>query len=97
MSQTAAGLLSLLTLVVALVVVCVPLGTWIFKVFTDTRHWRVERLLYRFAGVDPEREQGWRAYAVSVGAVSVVGFVLLLALILLQTSLPCARAPAAWA
>ncbi|GAB3079171.1 potassium-transporting ATPase subunit KdpA [Pedococcus soli] len=88
MSEAAAGLLSLLTLVVALVVVCVPLGTWIAKVFTDTRHWRVERVLYRVAGVDPEREQGWRAYAVSVGAVSVVGFVLLLGLILLQTSLP---------
>ncbi|GAA2738682.1 potassium-transporting ATPase subunit KdpA [Pedococcus aerophilus] len=88
MSETAAGLLSVLTLVVALVVFCVPLGTWIATVFTDTRHWRVERLLYRVAGVDPERAQGWRAYAVSVGAVSVVGFVLLLGLILLQTSLP---------
>ena len=88
MSETAAGLLSVLTLVVALVVFCVPLGTWIATVFTDNRHWRVERLLYRVAGVDPERAQGWRAYAVSVGAVSVVGFVLLLGLILLQTSLP---------
>ena len=36
MSQTAAGLLSLLTLVVALVVVCVPLGTWIATTPSDS-------------------------------------------------------------
>ncbi len=88
MSDAAAGLLTILTLVVALVVVGVPLGGWLATVFTDPNHWRIERMLYRVAGVDPDREQGWRAYAVSVGAVSVIGIGLLLALILLQTSLP---------
>ena len=68
------------------------------KVFTDTRHWRVERVVYRLVRVDPDSEQGWRAYAASVVAFSVVGIAALFALIVAQTA-PAAggRAPRAWA
>ncbi|MBK8470646.1 MAG: potassium-transporting ATPase subunit KdpA [Actinomycetales bacterium] len=72
----AAGLVGIIVAVLAW-----PLGTWLARVFLDERHWRVERAVYRAAGVDPDTEQRWTTYAVSVvafGAVSVVGLWLLI-------------------
>jgi K+-transporting ATPase ATPase A chain len=48
----------------------------------------LERSLYRLAGVDPEAEQRWTAYAGSVLAFSLAGFLLLYALQRLQAHLP---------
>jgi potassium-transporting ATPase potassium-binding subunit len=48
----------------------------------------VERPIYRLCGVDPQREQRWTAYAVSVIAFSLVSFLLLYAILRLQGSLP---------
>lgn len=88
MSDTLSGLLTI-GLVVVLVAVCYhPLGAWMARVFTDTRHWRTERLVYRLVRVDPDSEQGWRAYATSVVAFSVVGVVALFGLVVAQTHLP---------
>jgi potassium-transporting ATPase potassium-binding subunit len=91
MSDTVSGLLTIAVLVAALAVVHVPLGSWMAKVFTDTRHWRVERLVYRLVRVDPTSEQRWVTYAVAVLAFSVVGIVLLFLLIVFQGVLPLAR------
>ncbi len=66
----------------------VPLGTWIHRVFTDERDWRVERLAYRLVGVDPRTEQRWTGYALSVLAFSVVSVVLLFLLLVGQGLLP---------
>ena len=52
------------------------------------RHWRVERRVYRWTGVNPDQEQPWTVYAASVGAFSVVSFVLLFLVILAQGWLP---------
>jgi potassium-transporting ATPase potassium-binding subunit len=91
MSDTVSGLLTIAVLVAALAAVHIPLGSWMAKVFTDTRHWRVERLVYRLVRVDPTSEQRWVTYAVAVLAFSVVGIVLLFLLIVLQGVLPLAR------
>ncbi|HET7799767.1 MAG TPA: potassium-transporting ATPase subunit KdpA [Humibacillus xanthopallidus] len=91
MSDTVSGLLTIAVLVAALAAVHVPLGSWMAKVFTDTRHWRVERLVYRLVRVDPASEQRWVTYAVAVLAFSVVGIVLLFLLIVFQGVLPLAR------
>ena len=48
----------------------------------------VERLLYRFAGIDPEREQPWRTYALSLLAFSAVSVVGLYVLQRVQGALP---------
>jgi K+-transporting ATPase ATPase A chain len=88
MTDSVSGLLTI-GLLVALLGVCYhPLGAWMAAVFTDTRHWRVERVVYRLVRVDPDSEQGWRAYATSVAAFSVVGIVALFVLVLAQTHLP---------
>jgi len=70
-----------------LVLVSTPLlGAYIARVFGanaapgDRVFLPVERVLYRLGGVDPEREQPWNVYALSLlafGAVSVVGLFLL--------------------
>lgn len=48
----------------------------------------LERLLYRIAGVAPEREQRWTAYALSLLAFSLCSWLLLYALLRLQGLLP---------
>ena len=73
---------------VILLVVCRPLGTWLYRVFTDDQHWRVERVIYRTAGVDPDSEQRWTRYAVSVVAFGVASVAFLWLLILVQGWLP---------
>ena len=56
--------------------------------FTTDRHWRVERRAYRIVGVNPDQEQPWTVYAASVGAFSVLSFLLLFLVILAQGWLP---------
>ena len=90
MSDTAAGLLTIGVLVTLLALSHAPLGGYLAVVYTSPKHWRGERWLYRVMGVDPEREQTWKVYAASIAAVSVVGFLVLLLLILGQDALPLA-------
>jgi potassium-transporting ATPase potassium-binding subunit len=87
MSTTTAGVIFLASLLVALVVVHRPLGDYMYRVFTSTRHLRVERVLYRVMGVSPDGEQTWRVYARSVLAFSAVSLLFLYALQRLQNHL----------
>ncbi len=48
----------------------------------------VERLIYRFTGIDPAKEQDWKGYAVSVLIFSVVGMLLTYLILRLQYFLP---------
>ena len=91
MGDTAAGLLTILTLVAILALVHVPLGDFIAHTFTSERDLRVERLIYRACGISPRSQQRWTTYAVSLIAFSVVSVVLLFALCVLQPHLPLAR------
>ena len=61
MSWTAAAWLQAGLLVVALAVSYRPLGDYMARVFTSAKHWRVERVLYRVMGVDPDADQHWPA------------------------------------
>ncbi len=75
-------------LVAALVLVHVPLGDYMYRVYSAERHWRAERFIYRLIGADPAAEQTWVAYARSVLAFSAVGVVFLFVLQLVQGKLP---------
>ena len=72
------------------VATAVPLGRYVAAVSDGRVSWLrpVETLLYRVSGIDPERGQDWRQYALAVLAVSAAGFVLLYALLRLQGMLP---------
>src|SRR5438132_4588952 len=77
MSSTAAGWLQFARLVVALAACYVPLGNYIARVFTDTKHWRVERGIYKLCGIDPEADMRWSVYLRSILAFSLVSVLFL--------------------
>ncbi|BBX85392.1 potassium-transporting ATPase subunit KdpA [Mycolicibacterium aubagnense] len=80
--------LQLATIVAILAVLHVPLGNYMASVYSGEKHWRAERLIYRIAGVEPDREQHWVWYAASVLAFSVVSVAVLFGLLMLQAQLP---------
>jgi K+-transporting ATPase ATPase A chain len=84
MSDTTAGVLTIVSLAVALALVHRPFGDFLYRVVDSTTHSRAERLVYRLVGVDADAEQSWAVYARSVLAFSAVGVLLLYALLRLQ-------------
>ncbi|PGH43712.1 potassium-transporting ATPase subunit KdpA [Micromonospora sp. WMMA1996] len=87
MSMTTAGVLFVLSLVVALVAVYRPFGDHMYRVVSGTRSARVERGIYRLVGVNPAAEQTWGVYARSVLAFSAVSILFLYAFQRLQNHL----------
>ncbi|WP_418003375.1 potassium-transporting ATPase subunit KdpA [Mycobacterium sp. PDNC021] len=88
MSTTAAGIAFLLSLIVALAAVHVPLGDYMFRVYTSEKHSRAERLIYKAIGADPHAEQNWGAYARSALAFSAISLLFLFVFQLVQGLLP---------
>jgi K+-transporting ATPase ATPase A chain len=87
-TTTGAGIAFLALLVVALVAVHVPLGDYMYRVYTSERDWRIEKLAYRIIGANPKAQQPWFAYARSVLAFSTVSVLFLFFFELLQDKLP---------
>ena len=79
--MTAAGWAQLIALIVVIGVTAPLLGRYMANVYEggpsrlDRVFGPVERLIYRACRIDPEREQRWNVYALSVLAFSVVGIV----------------------
>lgn len=88
MNVTLQAICMIATIALLLAFVHVPLGTWMYRCFTDENDWAPERLIYRAVGVDPRVEQGWRTYAVASVMFGVASVVLLFALIMAQGVLP---------
>jgi K+-transporting ATPase ATPase A chain len=80
--------LFLALLIVALAVVHVPFGDYMYRVYSSDKHSRVERVIYRLIGADPKSEQSWGAYARSVLAFSAVSILFLFIFQLVQGKLP---------
>jgi K+-transporting ATPase ATPase A chain len=87
-STATAGIIFLAVLVLALVVVHVPLGDYMFRVYSSEKDSSVERVVYRLIGVDPRSEQTWGAYARSTLAFSSVSILFLFVFQLVQGKLP---------
>ena len=83
-----AGWTQLVVLVVVLAAAYRPLGDYMAWVYTSKRTLRVERWIYRAAGVDPAFEQRWTAYAVSLLAFSAASVLLLYVFQRVQGGLP---------
>lgn len=80
MSDTLAGFLQLGVLLVALAVGWRFLGNYMARVYSSPKHLRVERVLYRIVGVDPDADQRWPVYLRSIlifSGISVLGLFLL--------------------
>ena len=88
LGSTFAGIAFLFLLVAALVAVHVPLGDYMYRVYTSPRDLKVEKAIYRVVGVNPKAGQTWRGYAGSVLAFSAVGILVLFFFELSQDKLP---------
>ena len=92
--MTPIGLVQIALVLVAVIAAALPLGAYLARVLSGaptplTPILRpFEGLLYRLAGVDPAREQGWLSYAMAMLAFSLIGFLSLFALQRLQNFLP---------
>src|SRR6516162_10264641 len=75
-------------LVAALAAVQVPLGDYMYRVYTSPRDSKVEKAIYRVIGVDAKAEQTWPGYARSILAFSAVGILFLFFFELFQDKLP---------
>jgi len=79
---------------VVLAALAKPLGWYMARVYEGKRcgldravGW-LERGIYRFAGIDPQHEMGWRQYTIAVLLFNAVGFLAVYALLRLQGILP---------
>jgi potassium-transporting ATPase potassium-binding subunit len=92
--MTAAGWAQLVALIVVIGGTAPLLGRYMANVYEggpsrlDRVFGPIERLIYRSCRIDPQREQRWNIYALSLLAFSVVGFVLLYLMQRIQSSLP---------
>lgn len=87
-------IVTLLTLALAVLILTPILGTWIARVMEGERTFLspvlgpVERATYRFLGIDPAVEQGWKGYTISLLVFSLFGIVAMYAMLRLQDVLP---------
>ena len=82
------GALQAALLVAALAVVHKPFGDYMARVYTAETDWRVEKVVYRLAGVDASAHQRWTGYARAVLGFSFASIALLYAMQRLQPLLP---------
>src|SRR5271155_5793873 len=78
-----------------LLLITKPLGLYLLQVLdAKGRTWLdpllgpIERLTYRLCGVDPQKEQGWKAYTVSMLIFSLTTMLVPYAILRLQGILP---------
>ena len=102
MSSMWADVLFVGALVIALALSYRFLGDYMARVYEDTNHLRVERVIYRTIGVDPDSEQTWGTYARSVLAFSFMSVLVLYVILRIQNHLPFSQGfpavpgPLAW-
>jgi potassium-transporting ATPase potassium-binding subunit len=86
--SAAAGIIFLVALVAALALTHVPLGDYMYRVYTSEKHLRSERVIYRLIGANPKSEQTWSGYARSMLAFSSISILFLFVFQLVQDKLP---------
>jgi K+-transporting ATPase ATPase A chain len=96
--MTASGWIQLALFIGVLVAITKPMGIYLHQVLDPKRAGRkpflepalgwLERLCYRVLGVDPEREQSWKVYAICMLLFSVAGMLMTYFILRLQDVLP---------
>ncbi|MFN8257467.1 MAG: potassium-transporting ATPase subunit KdpA [Bacteroidales bacterium] len=82
-------------LFIALVIIFTPLlGTFMTKVFAGEKHFmkpvfgRLENLIYKLSGTNPDEETNWKSYTFSLLIFNLVGIVFLFLIQVFQKHLP---------
>ncbi len=88
------GILQILSYLLILTLLTKPMGVFLLRVFDGGKNvlepviGPIERLVYRIAGVDPEKEMNWKQYGVAMIAFSLVSSLALYAIQRFQSFLP---------
>jgi K+-transporting ATPase ATPase A chain len=89
-----AGWFQIVLFVTVVTALVVPLGGYMAKVFQGERTFihpviaPIERGVYRLAGVDPAKEQGWLGYTLCLLGFHLLGVIVLYSLLRAQGLLP---------
>jgi K+-transporting ATPase ATPase A chain len=92
--MSAGSWLQIVIYLIVLLLLVRPLGAFMARVYTGGRTFLdpllgpVERLFYRAAGVRPEEDMDWKAYALAMLAFNLLGFLIVYVLQRLQGVLP---------
>ncbi len=92
--MTVIGWLQIAFVLAAVLITAWPLGLFMARIFAGERTvltpvlGPVEQALYRAAGIDPKKEQGWHAYTLSMLAINAAGFLILYVMLRVQDRLP---------
>jgi K+-transporting ATPase ATPase A chain len=70
------------------VILHVPLGNYLARVYSATTDWGIEKAIYRIVGVQPDDRQRWTKYLSSLLAFSSVSALFLYTILLLHVHLP---------
>lgn len=78
---------------VVMVLLAIPLGKYIAKVFKGEKTWLdfmapLERLIFKFSGIDPNREMNWKQHLKALLTISVVWLFYAFFALLFQGHLP---------
>jgi len=93
-SEILFDLMQISVLLIILTLLVKPLGSYMARVYQGERTFLsrllspLERLLYRVAGVDRDREMNWKEYAIAMLLFNGLGMLVLLAILMLQGFLP---------
>src|SRR5689334_6862315 len=88
--MTGNGWLQIAVFATAVLLLTKPLGLYLVAVYEGRVRWLLpfERALYRAAGIDPEQDQHWTAYAASMLVFSLISMLLTYLVLRLQHLLP---------
>ena len=88
MSSLGPALAQIAVLLIALAIAVPFLGRYLAHIYTSPKHLAIERASYKVMRVDPDADQHWRTYTMSVLGFSLVGVLLLFGFGRLQQHLP---------
>ena len=90
----AAGILQIVLFCAVLTAGAMPLGAYMAHVYSGERTWLdpvlgpVERVFYKLCFIDPKQEQHWTQYAIAMLTFSLVGLLVMYAIMRFQMILP---------
>ena len=83
-----------LLMFIATVLLAIPLGRYIGKIYNGERTWLdpvlnpIDKLFYKLGGIKPEKEMNWKQHLVALLTINLVWFLLSMLVLMTQGSLP---------
>ena len=79
---------------VAMVLLAIPLGSYIGKVFEGQRTWLdaifnpLDKLFFKLGGIKPEKEMNWKQHLFALLTINLVWFIFSMIVLMTMGSLP---------